>query len=97
MAAKKSAAAEKAAPPKSKPAKSAAKKAAPKNPFAGESKLAKFLVSKKIDPRRVLSASHVLETLQREDRDIRLARRRAKAGGGEGEGDKKEAPKQKSR
>jgi hypothetical protein len=80
-------------------AKPAKKAAAPKPAAAAapESKLAKFLSEKKLDPRRVLGASHKLESLRREDRDIRLARKRAKAGG-EGEGEKKaEAAKQKPR
>ena len=70
-------------------AKKTAKKpaAAPK----GDSKLASFLSSKKIDPRRVISASHTLETLRREDRDIKLNRRRAK--GAEGENKPKEERK----
>src|SRR5262245_11240992 len=82
------------------PAKKAdkpAKKAASKKPaVTGDSKLAKFLSDKKLDQRRVLVASHTLESLRREDRDLRLARKRAK--GGEGEADKKaEAAKQKPR
>ncbi len=73
MAAKKSAAAPKAG--------AAAKKTvAKKNPFTGESKLAQFLTTKKLDPRRVLAASHALESLRHEDRVIKLGRRRAKAG-----------------
>jgi hypothetical protein len=83
MAAKKSAA---AAPKAQKEGQKApaAKKAAPPPP-SGDSKFAKFLTSKKIDARRVLAASHTLEQLQRADRDIMLARRRAKSA----EGDKK--------
>jgi hypothetical protein len=72
-----------------------AKKAAPKNPFKGESKLAKFLTDKKLDPRRVLAASHALETLQRGDRDLKLAKRVAK--GGEASEEKKAAAKGKPR
>jgi hypothetical protein len=75
MAAKKSA----AAAPKAGDAK---KKTARSNKvtFTGESKLAKFLTTKKLDPRRVLAASHSLESLKHEDRVIKLSRRRAKAG-----------------
>jgi hypothetical protein len=43
-------------------------------------KFAEFLKAKKLDPRRVRAASHALETLQREDRAIRLAKRRDKKG-----------------
>ncbi len=39
------------------------------------SKFAELLTSKKIDPRRVRSASHILEALRPEDRAIHLARR----------------------
>src|SRR5438477_9850721 len=93
MAAKRSTA---AAPAKKKPA--APKKPAPKAAApAGESKLAKFLSDKKLDLRRILGASHKLESLRREDRDILLARKRAKSGG-EAEGEKKaEAAKTKPR
>jgi hypothetical protein len=92
MAAKKSAAA--AAPTKG--ASDAKKKtAAKKNPFSGESKLAKFLTTKKLDPRRVLAASHALESLRHEDRVIKLNRRRAK--GGEDAEKKAEALKSKPR
>jgi hypothetical protein len=92
MAAKRSTVASKKA---EKPAKkTASKPAAP----AGESKFAKFLSEKKLDARRVLGASHKLESLRRADRDIRLARKRAKSGGeGEGAEKKAEAAKQKPR
>jgi len=52
-------------------------------PKAHDSKLATFLSSKKIDPRRVISASHGLEQLRPEDRQIKLNRRRSKGEGGE--------------
>jgi hypothetical protein len=81
-----------------KKAKPAAKKKpapAPAEAAAANSKLAKFLAEKKLDQRRVLVASHTLETLQRADRDIRLARKRAK--GGEDAEKKAEAAKQKPR
>ena len=48
-----------------------------------DSKFAEFIKAKKLDVRRILSASHALETLQAEDRSIRLAKRRAKGGEGE--------------
>ena len=73
--------------------KTATKPAAEKK--ANDSKLAQFLSSKKIDPRRVISASHALETLRPEDREIRLNRRRAKSAEG-GEGAPKEARKPRS-
>ena len=76
MAAKKSAATAPAA--KSGDKKKPAKKQA--QTFTGESKLAKFLTTKKLDPRRVLAASHKLESLQHGDRVIKLARRRARVG-----------------
>jgi hypothetical protein len=50
---------------------------------AASSKLATYLTSKKIDPRRVMSASHTLETLRPEDRLIKRNRRRSKGEGGE--------------
>jgi hypothetical protein len=43
-----------------------------------KTKLATFLATHKIDPRRLLAASHRLETLTHEDRVIKLNRRRAK-------------------
>ena len=72
------------------PAKKQAPKAeAPKQ----DSKLAAFLTSKKIDPRRLMSASHVLETLRTEDREIKLSRHRAKSA----EGDAKPKEERKPR
>jgi hypothetical protein len=44
-----------------------------------DAKFAEFLKAKKLDLRRIRAASHALETLQREDRSIRLAKRRGKA------------------
>ena len=58
-----------------------------------ETKFAQVLASKKIDPRRVLLASHKLETLTREDRSIKLAKRQARAV----EGDKGEKETRKPR
>ena len=84
----------------------AAKKEAAKKPAAakaktekkpaekGTSKLATFLDSKKIDPRRLVSASHKLEQHRPEDRQIKLNRRRAKPG--EGEAGPKEERKPRS-
>jgi hypothetical protein len=42
------------------------------------SKFSEFLTSKKIDPRRVLIASTKIETLQPEDRKVRLTERKAR-------------------
>jgi hypothetical protein len=42
------------------------------------SKLETFLGEKKIDPRRILAASHDLERLRPEDRRIRLTQRQAR-------------------
>ncbi|WP_394846483.1 hypothetical protein LZC95_03335 [Pendulispora brunnea] len=56
-----------------------------------DTKFAQLLSSKKIDPRRVLVASRAIERLTREDRTIRLAKRRAK--GGEGDKAEKETRK----
>jgi hypothetical protein len=61
-----------------------------------DSKFAEFLKAKKLDARRVLNASHILETLKPEDRAIRLAKRRAKGAAGEGE-DKAPKETRKSR
>jgi hypothetical protein len=55
-----------------------------------DTKFAAFIKTKKLDARRILIASHALETLKPEDRAIRLAKRRSKAGG---EGEEK-APKE---
>ena len=43
---------------------------------ADKSKFAEFLVSKKLDARRVVAASHKLETLQHLDRTIKLLKRK---------------------
>jgi hypothetical protein len=48
-----------------------------------DSKFAQLLSAKKIDPRRLLVVSAKLERLTREDRTIKLAKRRAKGGDGE--------------
>ncbi len=46
-----------------------------------ESKFAQFLKENKIDPRRVIAASHELERLRLEDRQAKLAKRNAKQEG----------------
>jgi hypothetical protein len=96
MAAKKSAAAvaPKGDTEKKKPAAPAAKKATAQ-PLTGDSKLAKFLTTQKLDPRRVLACSHHIESLRIEDRKIKLARKRAR--GGEDAEKKAEANKLKPR
>jgi hypothetical protein len=60
-----------------------------------ETKFAQFVASKKIDPRRIIAASHKLETLRIEDRGIKLNKRRAKSGEG-GENAPKETRKPRS-
>ena len=44
-----------------------------------DTKFAQFIKSKKLDPRRIIAASHKLEKLRPEDRVIRLNKRRARA------------------
>ena len=56
--------------------------------MADATKLSQFLSSKKIDPRRVLAASHALETLTLEDRKIKLAKRAGKKAEGDAAGAK---------
>ena len=53
-----------------------------------ESKFAAFITEKKLNTQRILSASHKLETLRREDRTIRLEKRRAKKSDTPAEGKK---------
>lgn len=60
-----------------------------------ETKFAAFMTSKKLSPMRLLAASHKLETLTTDDRQIKLAKRRAKGAEG-GEGEKKETGKPRS-
>lgn len=43
-----------------------------------DTKLATFLNTNKLDPKRVLAASHKLETLKLEDRKLKLAKKQAK-------------------
>lgn len=63
------------------------------------SKFEQFLKDNKIDPRRILVASEKVERLRPEDRALRLARRRSKAGdapkadASKAEGEEKSAPK----
>src|SRR6266571_4149003 len=47
---------------------------------ADMSKLSDYLKQQKIDPRRLLVASHNLEQLRPEDRAVRLAKKRLKGG-----------------
>jgi hypothetical protein len=71
------------AEPKTKGAKSKPAQPKPaKSKPAGDSKLAQFIATKKLDPRRILAASRRLERLLPEDRLIKLNKRRAKAGDG---------------
>jgi hypothetical protein len=49
-----------------------------------DTKFAKFIAAKKLDPRRIMSASHELESLRPEDRAIRLNKRRARVAAAEG-------------
>jgi hypothetical protein len=67
------------------------KKATP----AADSKFAQFIADKKLDPRRILIASSKLESLQPEDRLIKLNKRQAKKKAADGgpSSDTKEAPK----
>lgn len=57
------------------------------------SKFKDFLAEKKLDARRVISASGKLERLTAADRKIRLAKRQAK----KSDGEKKEVPTEKPR
>jgi hypothetical protein len=49
--------------------------------MADATKFSQFIASKKIDPRRILMASHTLETLTLDDRRIKLAKRNGKKEG----------------
>jgi len=67
--------------------------------MADTSKLSSFLDSNKLNAKRLLAASHKLETLQRADRSIKLAKRQGKkaaADGGGAEGEKKDLGKPRS-
>lgn len=64
--------------------------------MADTNKLATFLDTNKLNPKRLLAVSHKLETLQREDRSIKLAKRQGKKAAEAGtakEGDKPESNK----
>ena len=58
-----------------------------------DSKLQTFLSEKKLNPKRLLAVSHLLETLRKEDRNLKLERHRAKKAEG---GEKKEVAKPRS-
>jgi hypothetical protein len=49
--------------------------------MADASKFSQFIASKKLDARRILAASHALETLTLEDRKIKLAKKSGKKEG----------------
>jgi hypothetical protein len=55
-----------------------------------DTKFQTFLNENKLNPQRLLAASHKLETLQKEDRSLKLAQRRAKKGEGGESGPKPE-------
>jgi len=61
--------------------------------MADESKLNTFLSQNKLNPKRLLAVSHSLETLRKEDRTLKLERRRSKKVEG---GEKKEVAKPRS-
>ena len=52
-----------------------------------DSKFAQFIAARKLDPRRILAASHGMERLQLEDRIVKLNKRRAKKAAADGGGD----------
>jgi hypothetical protein len=61
-----------------------------------DTKFSQFIASKKLDPRRILAASHQLEKLRPEDRTIRLNKRQARASETPVEGAAKETRKPRS-
>ncbi len=61
-----------------------------------DTKFSKFLTAKKLDARRILAASHKLESLTVEDRTIRLNKRRARKTEGGGDAATKETRKPRS-
>ncbi len=61
--------------------------------MAEESKFQSFLNEKKLNPKRLLAVSHKLETLRKEDRNLKLDRLRNKKSEG---GEKKEVAKPRS-
>jgi hypothetical protein len=60
--------------------------------MAEATKFQTFLSENKLNPKRLLAVSHKLETLQKEDRTLKLERRRGKKEGAE----KKEVAKPRS-
>jgi len=61
-----------------------------------ENKFAQFVSAKKLDPRRIVIASHKLESLQPEDRQIKLKKRLARAAGDSAPTEPKETRKPRS-
>ena len=61
--------------------------------MAEESKLQSFLNQNKLNAKRLMAVSHKLETLTKEDRNLKLARHRNKKAEG---GEKKEVAKPRS-
>ena len=61
--------------------------------MADETKLQAFLTQNKLNPNRLLAVSHTLETHRKEDRTLKLERRRSKKAEG---GEKKEVAKPRS-
>ena len=67
--------------------------------MADTNKLSSFLDTNKLNAKRLLAISHKLETLQRDDRSIKLGKRQGKKAAEAGtakEGDKKETGKPRS-
>lgn len=67
--------------------------------MADTTKFSTFLDSNKLNPKRLLAVSHKLETLQRDDRTIKLGKRQGKKAAAAGtvkEGDVKETGKPRS-
>jgi len=60
-----------------------------------ETKFAQFIAAKKLDPRRIMAASDAIESLQPDDRIIKLNKRRAR-GAEAAEGAVKETRKPRS-
>jgi len=61
-----------------------------------ETKFAQFIAAKKLDPRRILAASHKMERLTPEDRTIKLNKRRIRAAGDAADKATKETRKPRS-
>jgi len=70
------------------PAKAAKKAPAKAAAAESQTKFGQFLASKKVDPRRILSASRELETLRPEDRIIKLKKRQGRKAEGDAAGAK---------